>query len=155
MLASSHDGVARATLAVPWLLDAAVRCYDTGDRGIALETGSLLLLGRADATIKIRGFKVALNYVERNIAAAPSIHACIVRPVIDQSQQPKGLVAYVTATLAFSMQHITQHLKEVLPEYAIPSHIVFLKRFQVSLAAAKLITHGFRRRRVRTDSQKM
>ena len=40
MLASSHDGVARATLAVPWLLDAAVRCYDTGDRGIALETGS-------------------------------------------------------------------------------------------------------------------
>ena len=138
MLASSHDGVARATLAVPWLLDAAVRCYDTGDRGIALETGSLLLLGRADATIKIRGFKVALNYVERNIAAAPSIHACIVRPVIDQSQQPKGLVAYVTATLAFSMQHITQHLKEVLPEYAIPSHIVLLEAFPSKPGSGKV-----------------
>lgn len=138
MLASSHDGVARATLAVPWLLDAAVRCYDTGDRGIALETGSLLLLGRAHATVKIRGFKVALNYVERNIAAAPSIHSCFVRPVIDKSHQPKGLVAYVTATLAFSMKFITQHLKEVLPEYAVPSHIVLLEAFPSKPGSGKV-----------------
>ena len=45
MLASSHDGVARATLAVPWLLDAAVRCYDTGDRGIAHTSVHYLLHG--------------------------------------------------------------------------------------------------------------
>ena len=120
------------------------RCYDTGDRGVILDCGNLFLLGRADATVKIRGFKVALNYVETAALDSPEeeVRSCVVRPVIDQTtQQPQGLVAYVVPKKKNSpsfLRLVRDHLKRTLPEYAVPSHVVVLEALPTKPGSGKL-----------------
>ena len=137
-IAAADPGIAAALEGAPWALDASLRCYDTGDRGVVLPSGALLLLGRADSTVKIRGFKVALAYVERHVAAAPAVQACVVRPVIDEaSQQPVGLAAYVTGD-GVDLRDVAAHLRGELPEYAVPSHVVALDAFPTKPGSGKL-----------------
>ena len=76
-----------------WALDPGLRCYDSGDRGALLPSGALLLLGRADSTVKLRGFKVALAEVESALAAHPAVGAAAV--VAEQADGARRLVAGV------------------------------------------------------------
>ena len=110
----SHDGVAR-TLTIPWL-DAAVRCYDTGTE--VLSSKFLLLLVTMPV---VRGFKVALNYVERNIAAARAfMHALCVRSSTSHSS-PRA-IAYVAG---ISTQYVCITAPQSAPRicYSIPYRV--------------------------------
>lgn len=126
------------------LQDPRVRCYDTGDRGVALSDGTLVLLGRADSTVKIRGFKVALEYVRTTALESLVVRSCVVRPVLDvATQQPIGLVAYfvptgVDAGRAKVVAALRDHFKNKLPEYAVPSHIVALASLPTKPGSGKL-----------------
>lgn len=123
--------------------DDSVRCYDTGDRGVALSDGTLVLLGRADSTVKIRGFKVALEYVRTTALDCPVVESCVVRPVLDPStQQPQALVAYFVSNDANGKDNavsiLREHFKTALPEYAVPSHVVALDALPTKPGSGKL-----------------
>ncbi|KAJ8604289.1 hypothetical protein CTAYLR_002502 [Chrysophaeum taylorii] len=149
---ADHPSTRRALAAVETLFleeDPSVRCYDTGDRGVVLEDGSLVLLGRADSTVKIRGFKVALNYVENAALDFSRVKTCVVRPVLDpETQQPVGLVAYVVPATPQKEEEeeeeegvvkaVRDHLKATLPEYAVPSHVVALDALPTKPGSGKL-----------------
>ena len=70
--------------------------YRTGDLCRLLPSGELQILGRADATIKIRGFKVGLPYVEGVLGGLPGVARVAVVPLLDEStNQPVALVAHL------------------------------------------------------------
>ena len=58
--------------------------------------GQLQVLGRLDSTVKIRGFKVGLGYVEAALGALPGVaRAAVVALLDDATGQPVALVAHV------------------------------------------------------------
>ena len=72
---------------------SSVRCVRPADPS---PLRRLQILGRADSTVKIRGFKVGLPYVEATIGALPGVARVAVVPLMDSATgQPSALVAHV------------------------------------------------------------
>lgn len=107
--------------------DANSRIYDTGDVVRRLVDGRLEYVGRRDSQVKIRGFRIELGEIENALGRLREIaQACVVtRPV---TSSDADLVAYVVSALAPvpSVAELRNKLGEMLPEYMVPKHFVFL-----------------------------
>ena len=58
--------------------DEAKKMYRTGDGGRIRSSGELECLGRIDSTVKIRGFKVSIPFVEATIKEHANVTSCAV-----------------------------------------------------------------------------
>jgi len=97
------------------------RMYRTGDRARWLESGSLLILGRVDHQIKLRGFRVELGEVEAVLRRHPGVRDSLVIA----RKTPAGdtqLVAYIVGSAHGT--ELRDHLRRHLPEYMLPSAFV-------------------------------
>ncbi|WKB55889.1 type I polyketide synthase [Eleftheria terrae] len=109
--------------------------YRTGDAARLLPDGQLLVLGRIDSTVKIRGFKVSLHAIEAVLDAVPGVGKSLVLPLEDAASagQPAGLVAYVVgpdgAPSETVLARLRQQARARLPEYAVPGHVIGLAAF--------------------------
>eukprot|EP00911_Craspedida_sp_UC1_P002630 UC1_evm1s1937 len=112
----------------------AARVYRTGDRGVVRDDGQLLLLGRIDSTVKIRGFKVSLLMVEHTLAEVDGVGPHAVEPQRDEvTGQPKSLAAYICGEGAAMpnrdvLVRALEHCRARLPEYAVPTYFVPLDK---------------------------
>jgi len=110
------------------------RLYDTGDFGFHAEDGSVVILGRDDGQVKIRGHRVELGEIEAVLCRHPAVsQAAVVAPLADGARQ---LVAYVQpgpgADAAALEAGLREHLAERLPAYMLPRRIVPLARLPLS-----------------------
>ena len=131
------DGVARGYLNRPELTaerfiyhsfdgEPAQRLYRTGDLARYLPDGNIEFLGRTDNQIKIRGFRVELGEIEAVLAQHPRVREAIVIAGED-SNGDKRLVAYIVPRQsAPTTNELRAHLKAKLPDYMVPSALVFL-----------------------------
>jgi len=103
------------------------RIYLTGDLGRILPDGSFIHLGRKDFMVKIRGYRVEIGEIERNLLGHPAIKEAAVIARVDEIGE-KHLVAYLVSKgqLAPSVSELRTFLKEKLPDYMIPSVFVNL-----------------------------
>ncbi|WP_414445213.1 amino acid adenylation domain-containing protein [Burkholderia sp. 22PA0106] len=104
------------------------RMYRTGDRVRRLATGELAYLGRIDQQVKLRGFRIELGEIEATLRGQPEVRDAAVTIREDQPGQ-KRLVAYVVAAHGqepANVQALRQALSRRLPEYMIPSQLVWL-----------------------------
>jgi len=103
------------------------RIYRTGDIGRYQMDGTLEFLGRLDEQVKIRGFRVELGEIEAALARHSATRECV---VVARGTAPgdKRLVAYVVRNDAASSSASTfrDFLKEILPDYMVPTAYVFL-----------------------------
>nr|POF14113.1 hybrid pks-nrps synthetase tas1 [Quercus suber] len=107
-----------------------VRVYRTGDRGKILEDGSLLILGRIDRELKIRGYRIAPEEVEKAIMDV----GCGSQDVsVQASEDGLELVAYI-APDNVDAQQLLAKLKEILPSYKIPSNVILARALPKSIA---------------------
>lgn len=115
------------------------RMYRTGDLARWMPDGNMEFLGRIDHQVKIRGFRIELGEIESDLHELDSIRECIVIPR-DNDVAGKYLVAYIIP-YDFSEDNseqiqlretIINHLKSKLPEYMVPSSIVFLEKFPLN-----------------------
>jgi acyl transferase domain-containing protein/non-ribosomal peptide synthetase component F/acyl carrier protein len=91
------------------------------------------VLGRMDSTVKIRGFKVGLAWVEATIGSVAGVARCAVATLDDPvTRQPIGLVAHVfptadAAATAFAdeprwLSSLRDAARAELPLHALPRH---------------------------------
>jgi acyl-coenzyme A synthetase/AMP-(fatty) acid ligase len=116
------------------------RAYRTGDRARRTERGTIELLGRFDAQVKIRGQRVELEGLEAVLASAPFVWQCLfsldkatgllhavvvpqhVAACDDDNAEPAdgGGGAEPQATIALTLGKIREHMQGRVPPYCQP-----------------------------------
>ena len=108
------------------------RWYRTGDLGRYWPGGRLEFLGRVDAQMKVRGFRVEPGEIEAVLQEYPAVEDAIVVLRADKWGD-KRLVAYVAGnTSRLNAGELRELLKAKLPDYMLPSAIVALKKFPLN-----------------------
>ena len=108
------------------------RLYKTGDRVRWLNDGNLQFLGRYDAQIKMRGFRVELGEIESILRQHRLIREAIVTVhTRDARNDNKQLVGYVVAKDGeFPTSHrLRRDMLKLLPEYMVPSLFAVVAEF--------------------------
>ncbi|MCD6025803.1 MAG: non-ribosomal peptide synthetase [Solimicrobium sp.] len=106
------------------------RLYKSGDLGRYHSDGTLELLGRSDFQVKVRGCRIEPGEVEAALQQHPSIEQCLVMGIKDSADQVQ-LIAYVVPQVrpAPSVRELQAFCKQLLPDYMVPSGILFLDEF--------------------------
>lgn len=105
--------------------DPERRLYRTGDLARRRPDGVFEYLGRTDDQVKIRGHRVEPSEVEAAVNGLDSVDACAVAAVPFNDAE-KRLVAFLVADGAMSGGNLRSSLRELLPDYMVPSHVVTL-----------------------------
>ncbi|HEX6371120.1 MAG TPA: non-ribosomal peptide synthase/polyketide synthase [Longimicrobium sp.] len=127
-------GVARGYLGRPGLsaekfvpdpfAGGGARMYRTGDRARWLEGGNLLILGRTDHQVKVRGYRVELGEIEAALRRHDAVSGAIA-VVREDVPGDRRLVAYVVSDA--EPEALREHLRRALPEYMVPNAFVRLE----------------------------
>ncbi|MGV9246166.1 Pls/PosA family non-ribosomal peptide synthetase [Streptomyces sp. NPDC003710] len=123
------------------------RLYRTGDLGRMTDDGEIEYLGRADAEVKIRGYRVALDEIDNLLLEDPgvaeAVTALVPAPGTDGNGQDDGeygktLAAYVVRTPKdpeggasgddVLVARLHERLRRTLPAYMVPSYVDVLDR---------------------------
>ncbi|EGX96987.1 NRPS-like enzyme, putative [Cordyceps militaris CM01] len=108
----------------PFMNDGS-RMYRTGDLGKWDPSGNILILGRCDDQVKIKGFRVELDGISASLLSAPGVsHA--VALFLD------GQIHAFVAPAHQDEQHILACVAERQPYYAVPSAVHQLAAFPVT-----------------------
>jgi non-ribosomal peptide synthetase component F len=109
----------------------AGRLYKTGDIVRYHDDGHLEFLGRADNQIKIRGFRVELEEIERAIRSHEAVENCV---VIATGGDDKRLVAYLITTDGSreAISDLRNVLKTKLPSYMVPATFEVIDEFPLT-----------------------
>jgi amino acid adenylation domain-containing protein len=99
----------------------------TGDLGYFRPDGCLVFMGRKDAMLKVRGFRVEPEAIERALRGLPEVQTA----AVGAQQLAAGdlrLIAYVVpeANSRPSATSLRQQLARSLPDYFVPSQFLFL-----------------------------
>lgn len=103
--------------------------YRTGDRGYIKEN-QLFYKGRIDLQIKLHGYRMEIEDIEKNILKVKDIKSIVVLPNYEDNKV-KSLTVYCvydgdTSSRLKTTQIIKQQLRELIPEYMIPKKFIFI-----------------------------
>ncbi|MGH8727036.1 MAG: non-ribosomal peptide synthetase, partial [Burkholderiales bacterium] len=104
------------------------RLYKTADLARHLPDGRIEFLGRIDNQVKLRGFRIELGEIEACLRQHPKVREAAVLAREDDPGD-KRLAAYVVpneANAAPSSDELRGFLKELLPDYMLPSSFTAL-----------------------------
>ena len=133
-LCTGGDGLARGYLNAPGLTAerfvphpalSGARVYRTGDRGRWRLDGMLEYLGRRDAQVKVRGFRIEPGEVEARLLVHPAVSSAAVvarRTTVGTWE----LAAYYTGDGETPVSTLTAHLAETLPSHMLPAELACL-----------------------------
>ena len=112
---------------------AGSRMYRTGDLARWNRDGQLEFVGRADAQVKLRGFRIELDEVAAAAGRHPAVaHALAV--VREDRPGDKQLVVYAVAAGSDAPEQadIKSFVGQTLPEYMVPSAVVLLDQLPLT-----------------------
>ncbi|MBX7266430.1 amino acid adenylation domain-containing protein [Micromonospora sp. Llam7] len=114
---------------------APVRIYRTGDRGYVTETGQLIVLGRMDTQVKVRGMRIDPHEIERALGRLPGVRQAAVVVGPDDSGDSELTAFLVPAGDDLADHDVRARLLESLPRNMVPA------RFR-TIARLPLTPHG-------------
>lgn len=105
-----------------------VRAFRSGDLACR-QSGDLIYLGRSDAQLKVRGYRVEPREIEIQLEACPEVENCAVI-ARDFGEGDTRLIAFVTPKAGFSgiADRVSQAAARMLPNYMCPSRVVEVHR---------------------------
>lgn len=102
------------------------KIYKTGDLARWLPDGNIEFLGRMDKQIKMRGFRIEIDEIEKQLSSHESVGEAVITVNMDSSDN-KYLCAYFTAKEPLATSDIRKYLLQKLPSYMIPTYFVQLQ----------------------------
>ncbi len=102
------------------------RVYRTGDRGYVTPDGDLVVVGRMDDQVKVRGMRVDVADVERALRALPGVREAAVVPRTAGSGEVDLVAFVVPSSGEISEREVRAGLRAVLPRAMIPGDLVSL-----------------------------
>ncbi len=109
---------------VPSPFNENERLYRTGDLARWYKNGILEFLGRADLQVKIHGYRIEIEEIERQLVQLDGVDQAVVI-VKESKDSEKYLCAFVVCD-PLDEETIKSKLSENLPKYMIPAHIIIL-----------------------------
>ncbi|MGN1195437.1 MAG: amino acid adenylation domain-containing protein, partial [Acutalibacteraceae bacterium] len=100
------------------------RTYCSGDYAKWTKNGDVIILGRTDNQVKLRGLRIELGEIEKRISNISGIKSVIV--LIRKVNKTDAICAYYTADSQLDCDDIRNELKKSLTEYMIPTAFVQL-----------------------------
>ncbi|MPZ25906.1 MAG: amino acid adenylation domain-containing protein [Micromonosporaceae bacterium] len=98
------------------------RRYRTGDLGRHRPDGAVVLAGRADDQVKVRGFRVELGEIEAVLTAHPDVRAAAAVATTRGGERVIRAFA-APAQPDLRAEQLLDHLRASLPEYAVPADL--------------------------------
>ncbi|MEA3479549.1 MAG: AMP-binding protein [Bacteroidota bacterium] len=99
--------------------------YNTGDLVLEDADHDLFFLGRADAEVKISGYRVNMLEIDETIRRLAKINNLATIAVQDQSTGTQSLVSFVeNDEEEFNEQHLLEICRKQLPWYMVPQKII-------------------------------
>lgn len=121
------------------------RNYKTGDLGYINDNGMLYYAGRKDDQVKIKGIRIELAEVEKNVKRILNTNYVVVLVEKDAYEENYLICFYVSNIIEKDLFEI---LREQVPEYLIPQKLIKLNSFP-------LTEHGkFDRKKLRLMNNK-
>ncbi|MFI7237403.1 amino acid adenylation domain-containing protein [Streptomyces cyaneofuscatus] len=108
------------------------RLYRTGDRARRLPNGEIVVLGRMDNQIKLRGHRIELGEIEAVLDAHPAIGRSVV--LLEHAGLTDRLTAYYTenANAPVDAALLRAELAKTLPAHMLPAAIVAVDAFPLT-----------------------
>ncbi|MDO4982111.1 MAG: amino acid adenylation domain-containing protein [Eubacteriales bacterium] len=107
-----------------------LRVYKTGDYARWDEDGNVIILGRKDNQVKLRGLRIELGEIETLITQQPSVKQALV--LIKKLNGQDTLCAYYTASEKLDATKLRDALKQKLTHYMVPTAYLQLDVFPVN-----------------------
>lgn len=108
----------------------AGRWYDTHDRVRLMPDGNLQFMGRDDATVKVRGFRVDLQEVERAMLSYSGVRSAAA--VVGNDPSGRSMLLGFVTPATVDRQAVYDALRDLLPAYMIPSSLTALDAFPIT-----------------------
>ncbi|EGL17956.1 MULTISPECIES: amino acid adenylation domain-containing protein [unclassified Paenibacillus] len=109
------------------------KVFKTGDLAYMDENGEFYYVSRTDNQVKIMGYRVELEEVERRLLSHPKVDGVCL--IVHEGNKTE-LHAFMVLTDQENTQTVQQQLRaycaEMLPSYMIPSRFSFLKEFPLN-----------------------
>lgn len=118
----------------PFSDDPNERLYRTGDLARYRADSSIEFLGRIDSQVKLRGFRIELGELEACLRQHPKLREAAVLAREDHAGE-KRLAAYFVpsgASAPASSDELRSFLKNLLPDYLLPSSFVALDQMPLT-----------------------
>ncbi len=112
-------------------IEQAQRLYRTGDMVKVTPELQFQYLNRADAQVKLRGYRIETQEIEHHLQQAPHVEQAIVILRENPDRDP-FLAAYFTANKEIDHASLREHLLVRIPVYMLPSHFVQVDQFPLT-----------------------
>lgn len=121
--------------------------YKTGDIGKITDTGLIYYLKRKDMEIKIRGYRVDINEIQKCLKAIEDIEE--VQIVVQKDKFNNSILsAYYKSDFYIDNKQIIEKMKKILPPYMIPTIFYRVNNFPINrngkLDIKKLADYDFK-----------
>ena len=109
------------------------RLYFTGDLGLTLPDGCLVMKGRKDFRVKIRGYGVEIAEVENGLRQHPKIKEVVVVARKNDLREDYLIAYFISLDGGLvSPSELRSFLKRRFPDYMIPSRFILLKQLPLT-----------------------
>lgn len=104
--------------------------YKTGDIGKFNSNGEIEYIGRKDFQVKIRGLRVELSEIEKQLLLIQDIKNASV--IYNKTDNDEYIVGYFIAEKQLDIVNVRNELSKYLPLYMVPKYIMQLDSFPIT-----------------------
>ena len=108
------------------------RMYKTGDLGRWLTDGNIEILGRTDFQVKVRGYRIETDEIEKTFFKWNRIKDAIVISRTDRFGRNYLVGYYIPADQPVDETELRSYLQERLPDYMVPQYLIPLESLPVN-----------------------
>lgn len=111
-------------------IDGEDRVYRSGDMAYWLPDGNIAFKGRKDSQIKLRGYRIEIDEIERVLFSHESVITGTV--TLQNLKEDQYLTAYYVSNQYLDSEMLRKYFSVNLPEYMVPSFFIQLEKMPLT-----------------------